>query len=377
MMDKKSQADITINIQKVSKFSWSTVILWILGSLFLLFIVLNNPISDEGLEIASISKENGTYWPVVLFHGMGDSCCCAGDSLEYSLDQDVYNFNEIPESGCASSMQRFAKIIKNQTQSSDIFVYSIDQSLSNGKYRPDEDVKASFLGVAFEQIDKICLEMQSEPELLRGFNAIGFSQGGQFLRALLQRCDGLKFRNLVTLGAQHSGVSSIPNCADNQSAWCKLASRLLYGPIFTKFVQSRVIQAQYFKPKENSRQQTYLESSGFLRFINNEIEHDLAKKYRRNLLNLQGKLVMVMYERDNMVVPKESAWFGFWNTSSESRGEILKLQDQPIYIDDKIGLRHLDQAGKLSFLKVDGEHLETPRKFLIEEIISRYLLEQK
>ena len=37
------------------------------------------------------------------------------------------------------------------------------------------------------------------------YNALGFSQGGQFLRAVAQRCpQGMK--NLVTFGGQHQGV---------------------------------------------------------------------------------------------------------------------------------------------------------------------------
>lgn len=48
-----------------------------------------------------------------------------------------------------------------------------------------------------------------------GYNAVGFSQGGQFLRALVERCQhkaGPKAATLVTLGAQHMGVQNAPGC---------------------------------------------------------------------------------------------------------------------------------------------------------------------
>ena len=34
-----------------------------------------------------------------------------------------------------------------------------------------------------------------------GYNAIGFSQGGQFLRGVAQKCPGMK--NLISFGGQH------------------------------------------------------------------------------------------------------------------------------------------------------------------------------
>lgn len=58
-------------------------------------------------------------------------------------------------------------------------------------------------------------------ELRGGFHAVGFSQGGQFMRALVERCDGLNVHTLVTMGAQHQGVINTPGCrwAGNQLIW--------------------------------------------------------------------------------------------------------------------------------------------------------------
>jgi hypothetical protein len=51
-------------------------------------------------------------------------------------------------------------------------------------------------------------------ELQGGYVAVGFSQGGQFMRAVAQRCQhmGPKMQVLVTMGGQHQGVMDLPGC---------------------------------------------------------------------------------------------------------------------------------------------------------------------
>ena len=38
------------------------------------------------------------------------------------------------------------------------------------------------------QVREVCEMIAADPELANGYNAVGFSQGGQFLRAVAQRC---------------------------------------------------------------------------------------------------------------------------------------------------------------------------------------------
>ena len=48
------------------------------------------------------------------------------------------------------------------------------------------------------------------------------------------------------------------------------------------------------------------------------------------------------------------------------------LQETPLYTEDWIGLQVLDQAGKLHFMEVDGNHLQLDQKSL-DLIIDTYL----
>ena len=80
--------------------------------------------------------------------------------------------------------------------------------------------RATFFGKANEHVDHVCeqlleLEEITSPKLNPSghFDAIGFSQGGQLLRAVVERCGGeggLRVRNLITLGSQHVSLVNGP-----------------------------------------------------------------------------------------------------------------------------------------------------------------------
>lgn len=56
-----------------------------------------------------------------------------------------------------------------------------------------------------EQVDFVAEQIANITELKHGFDAIGFSQAGQFLRAYVERYNTPPVHNLITFGAQHMG----------------------------------------------------------------------------------------------------------------------------------------------------------------------------
>jgi len=64
------------------------------------------------------------------------------------------------------------------------------------------------------QVANVCEELGSLKQLKGGFNMVGFSQGGQFLRAVIQRCGHSlpPVHTLITMGGQHQGVMNTPGC---------------------------------------------------------------------------------------------------------------------------------------------------------------------
>lgn len=142
------------------------------------------------------------------------------------------------------------------------------------------------------------------------------------------------------------------------------------------------LQAQYYRDPSNY--ETYLHTNHFLPYINNEIEEVRNQTYARNLASLSN-LVLVIFTEDKTVVPKESAWFGSEEIPDDtgivytpadqqplSRLErtIIPMREQPLYVEDWIGLRELDERGGVVFASCTGEHMQMGDCW--EELIVKY-----
>merc|ERR1712228_639482 len=189
---------------------------------------------------------------------------------------------------------------------------------------PTGDTTNGFLMPVMDQLKLACDRIQNDPKLKDGYNAIGFSQGGQFLRGLAQTCPNPPMKTLVTFGGQHQGIFGFPKCPGD-STICEYVRKMLNWGAYTSFVQSRLVQAQYW--------------------------HDPLQE-EENIENF----VMVMFTKDTMVVPKESAHFGYYAPGQDSK--IVPLFESDIFINDRLGLHELNSTGRIHFLEMEGDHLQ-------------------
>ena len=222
------------------------------------------------------------------------------------------------------------------------------------------DQTATFWGNVTEQVATVCDELANNTILATApaVNALGFSQGGQFLRAYVERCNAPPVASLVTFGAQHDGISSFNKCADGD--WlCLLWEGALRTQTWSSFVQKNLVPAQYFRDPENL--QPYLEYSNFLADVNNEREVKNAT-YKENMEKLK-RFVMYKFSDDKVVAPISSSWFAETNKTT---GNVTKLQDRKIYKEDWLGLKKLDGAGKLEFREIEGGHMELTEEILVD-----------
>jgi len=295
--------------------------------------------------------------PLVIWHGLGDTYDSAG-------------------------MTRVQEEVKKMHPG--IFVHLIRMNEDS-----KEDQRAGFYGNVNEQVAFAASQLANISELSQGFDAVGFSQGGQFLRAYIERYNEPPVNNLVTFGSQHMGISDLPVCSA-YDLLCQIARRATKGGVYNEWVQENLVQAQYFR--DPNQLPLYVTSSKFLADINNEVllPSERNGTYADNFSTLSN-LVLVKFEKDRTVVPKESSWFGsqapsdtslYQSTEQVPLGgprplranddrEIIRMEDQPLYQEDWIGLRALDERGVVTFSTCEGEHMDLTGCW--EDIVAEYV----
>lgn len=130
------------------------------------------------------------------------------------------------------------------------------------------------------------------------------------------------------------------------------------------------MQAQYFR--DPSKLETYLQANHFLPIINNELPELRNQTYADNFSSL-SYLVLALFTEDKTVVPKESSWFGSFSTpEGDAEQTIVPMKEQPLYAEDWIGLKKLDEAGRVKLVACEGQHMEL-RRTCWEPIVRKYV----
>ncbi|NWZ73921.1 PPT1 thioesterase, partial [Acrocephalus arundinaceus] len=226
-----------------------------------------------------------------------------------------------------------------------------------------QDMENSFFMNVNDQVREVCSQLATDPQLQGGYNAMGFSQGGQFMRAVAQRCPAPPMLNLISIGGQHQGrVYGFPRCPGESSHVCDWIRKTLDLGAYTKAVQEHLVQAEYWH--DPLKEEDYRKNSIFLADINQE--RGINETYKKNLMALK-KFVMVKFLNDTMVDPPISEWFGFYKSGQAK--ETIPLQETLLYKEDRLGLQEMDKAGKLVFLGVKGDHLHFSQEWFDSTIL--------
>lgn len=272
--------------------------------------------------------------PVILWHGMGDTCCNP-DSL--GRIKPIFQ-QELPPGTIVEAIK-------------------IGDTVS-------DDLMHSYLGRMDQQVSVVCNFLQNNASFANGYHAVGFSQGGLFVRALAQKCSTPQMKTLVSIGGPQQGVAEFPHCTGSHF-YCELLRKALDYGAYTWEVQERVIQAQYWH--DYTDEDEYTSKNIFLPDLNQE--KTVNSTYKANMMRLE-KFVLVRFLKDTMVVPGISEWFGFYKPGKGK--EIYNLTESDLYKQDKLGLKTLDDQKKLHFESFDSDHLQMTEEQL-RNLIRKYL----
>jgi len=286
---------------------------------------------------AGVLAAPSDYRPVVLWHGLGDFCA-----------------NPI-------SMVQIEDLIKQTLPGVDLHCLQI------GLTPEDDMVNGFFLNVNTQLEIAHRYLMNQSAIVANGMNVVGFSQGGLFMRAYAQRYAEPVVHNLVSVGGPQQGVYGFPQCPGANVTLCNMVRELLDVGIYDSLVQNNVVPAEYWVDPFNWDE--FLNYSVFLNDVNNAGPQK-NQTYVDNLLRVNN-FTLVMFLNDTVIQPKESEHFGFYILGQDQKFQAM--EDTPLYYDDWIGIKQLNEQGRLQFLSTIGQHLQFTDEWFIQNIIDPYL----
>jgi palmitoyl-protein thioesterase len=272
--------------------------------------------------------------PVVMAHGMGDSCF--NDGMQH-INQHV----------------------------SDLLGGVYSTCIPTGKDLHEDTTNGYFLNMD-ASVDVFAESVRRDPKLANGFHAIGFSQGNNVIRGYIARYNDPPVNTFISVNGVNAGVGAVPYCRpksveeENKLAFsmCDLLMEQASNRAYTEYAQEHLFQANYWRDPRPSEADAYKSFAQLARW-NNECD-DKNTTFNENFAKTR-KFVWIMAEQDGMVFPKQGEHWGAPDPE-DPFNKILPMKETEWYKNDLFGLKEANEAGKMDFLSFDGDHLQFTMK---------------
>ncbi|XP_073941384.1 palmitoyl-protein thioesterase 2 isoform X2 [Choristoneura fumiferana] len=176
-----------------------------------------------------------------------------------------------------------------------------------------------------------------------GINLIGYSQGGLIARGIIQTFPNVSVSTFISLSSPQAGQYG---AGFLHLVFPGLLKESAFELFYSRVGQHTSVGNYWNDPYHQPLYENY---SVFLPYINNHLESPKTADFKSNLLRLK-RLVLIGGPDDNVITPWQSSQFGYYDANET----VIEMHDQPIYKDDKIGLKSLDKKGKLHVVTVPG-----------------------
>jgi len=284
---------------------------------------------ESNLPVAVKRRLGASAVPVVMAHGMGDSC-----------------FND--------GMQHITKHVSSLLGG----VYLT--CVPTGKDRHEDTSNGYFLNMD-ASVEVFAAKVRADPKLAKGFHAIGFSQGNNVIRGYIAKYNDPPVNTFISVNGVNAGVGAVPYCRPKGFegdtvgfSMCDLLMEQASHRAYTEYAQEHLFQANYWRDPRPVEADAYKKYAQLAQW-NNE-GYQLNQTLNDNFAKTQ-KFVWIMAEQDEMVWPKEGEHWGSPDPN-DPFNTILSMKEAEWYQKDLFGLKTAEEAGKNVFLSFDGDHLQ-------------------
>jgi len=244
-------------------------------------------------------------------------------------------------------MQSITKLIAAETRQ-----YAV--CVPTGKNK-GQDTNNGFFMTMNKNVEVFAAAIKADKNLAKGFNCVGFSQGNSLCRGYIQMYNDPPVVTFLSVHGTVVGVASFPHCNPSGilGPVCNLIDELLVGPLaYTKLVQGKLFQADYFRDPKQVNSSAYKANSELAQWNNegNQVDPNIKVNFAKT-----KRFAMIKAEKDTMVYPHEGEWWGAFDSDGKT---LLTMKETEWYKQDLFGLKTADEAGKIFFNSTTGDHLQ-------------------
>jgi len=265
--------------------------------------------------------------PVVMVHGLGDSCFKDGFS--------------------------------NFTKQVGTYLNTYTVCIPTGDTQ-EEDVYNSWFLNMDASVDVFAENIRNDPKLANGFDMIAHSQGNTLARGYI-----IKYANVyptvytyMSLAGVNAGVGAVPYCGpDHQGEFsdvCGMLEELATDLAYTTFFQEHVYPANYWRDPSMTHSKEYKNFSQLAQWSNEGTATPYNQDYFDNF-QIPEQYVWVLSLYDHVVWPVIGEHWGGM-AAPDPYAQPIPMEATEVYQKDLFGLKTAHESGKFSFEAYDGTH---------------------
>ena len=278
--------------------------------------------------LTSEARSSNSSLPVVLGHGMGDSC-----------------FN--------SGFQSVTKLVGDH-----LGVYSV--CIPTGDNVITDTINGFLLNMD-ASVDVFAKAVRADPKLAGGFNAIGLSQGNNLIRGYIQKYNDPPVHAYLSICGINAGVAAFPQCLPTipvVGGACAALTEVLGDLAYLEIIQNHLFQANYFRDPTKLADATYMANSQLAAWNGEGSPGRTNSSLAKHNWAKTEKFVWIRGTLDTVVWPNQAEQWGVVSSDYPANKTVLPMTQANWYLDDPFGLQTASKREANYFEQFAGEHIQ-------------------